>query len=350
MAPTTEQGWGSTTDVRGVVSRLSAARRAVVVTHGKPDGDAVGSTLAVARALALRGAWAEVWFIGPVAPWVGELVGRTPAKAFEAGRPAQGPGSPDDYDTLVCVDTGTWSQLAEFRGWMGAMAARAVLIDHHLHGDPDVAAVRLVDPSCASCTQVLAPVVCGLLGLPGAAELPVEVAEPLYLGLATDTGWFRYSSVTPATMRLAGDLLGAGVDHTRLYRVIEQQDQPARWKLLGRALSSLELHHGGRVAVQTLRLTDFAQTGADRNDTTGFADMVLAIASVQASAVISESDQSTPAAPLCKISLRTKPGPGAIDANMALGTLGGGGHARAAGAKVNATIEETKRRLLEVLK
>lgn len=349
MGPSTRTDWGSTHDARGIASRLSSARRAVVVTHGKPDGDAVGSTLAVARALALRGAWAEVWYTGPAAPWVVELVGKTPRRVFEAGRAAPGPSAADAYDTLVCVDTGTWSQLAEFKEWMPEMADRAVLIDHHLHGDADVASTRLVDTSCASCTQVLAPVICGLLGLASPADLPHDIAEPLYLGLATDTGWFRYSNVTPETMRLAGDLLHAGADHTRLYRIIEQQDQAARWKLLGRALSSLELHHGGRVAVQTLRLSDFAQTGADRNDTTGFADMVLAVASVQASAVISESDQSTPAAPLCKISLRTKPGPDAIDANNLLGALGGGGHARAAGAKVRATIEETRRRLLELM-
>ncbi|MBX3402055.1 MAG: DHH family phosphoesterase [Phycisphaeraceae bacterium] len=349
MGPSTKPDWGSTHDARGIASRLSSARRAVVVTHGKPDGDAVGSTLAIARALALRGAWAEVWYIGPVAPWVLELVGKVPRRVFESGQAATGPGASDAYDTLVCVDTGTWSQLAEFKGWMPALADRAVLIDHHLHGDPDVASTRLVDTTCASCTQVLSPVVCDMLGLASPADLPHEIAEPLYLGLATDTGWFRYSNVTPETMRLAGDLLRAGVDHTRLYRIIEQQDQPARWKLLGRALSSLELFHGGRVAVQALRLSDFAQTGADRNDTTGFADMVLAVASVQASAVISESDQSTPDAPLCKISLRTKPGPDAIDANRVLGGLGGGGHARAAGAKVRASIDETRRRLLELL-
>lgn len=355
MGSTTSEGWGSTTDAQGIASRLSTARRAVIVTHGKPDGDAVGSTLAVARALALRGAWAEVWYIGPVAPWVGELVGKTPARVFEAGRPAQGPGAPDDYDTLVCVDTGTWSQLAEFKGWMPKFSARAVLVDHHLHGEPDVAATRLVETKAASCTQALAPVLCALLGLESASQFPVEIAEPLYLGLATDTGWFRYSNVTRETMVLGGELLAAGVDHTRLYRVIEQQDQPARWKLLGRALTSLEIHSGGRVAVQTLRASDFAECGATRNDTTGFADMVLAIASVQASAVITEGDDNgsgggSPSAPQCKISMRTKPGPAAIDANKLLGALGGGGHARAAGAKVSATIEETKRRLLEILK
>ncbi len=339
--------WASTTDAAGIAARLSVARRAVVVTHGKPDGDAVGSTLAVARALALKGAWAEVWYIGPAARWVEAMVGKTPARVIEPGKPHSEPASGKDFDTIVCVDTGSWSQLAEFKDWMAPLASRAVLVDHHLHGDPDVAAMRLIEKKAASCTQVLAPVLCSLLGRASTAELPLEIAEPLYLGLATDTGWFRYSSVTPETMRLGGDLIAAGVDHTRLYRMIEQQDEPGRWKLLGRSLSSLELHAGGRVAVQTLRNKDFRECGADRNDTTGFADMVLAVASVQASAVIVEGEEPGPA--LSKLSMRTKPGPEAIDANKVMQALGGGGHARAAGAKVKATVEEARRLLLEQL-
>ena len=353
MTVPTGTKWGSTTDASGIAARLSAARRAVIVTHGKPDGDAIGSTLAVARALALKGAWAEVWYIGPTSPWVEPLVAKTPARVFEPANPATGPKL-DDFDTLVCVDTGTWSQLSEFKGWMPAFGSRAVIIDHHLHGDPEVAAMRLVETKAASCTQVLAPVLCKLLGRDNPSELPVEVAEPLYLGLATDTGWFRYSSVTRETMVLGGELLAAGVEHTKLYRVIEQQDQPGRWKLLGRSLSSLEIHGNGRIAVQTLLAKDFTDTGATRNDTTGFADMVLAVASVQASAVIVEGEDNGASAAggatISKISMRTKPGPDAIDANKLLGALGGGGHARAAGAKVKATPDETKRQLLELLK
>jgi len=357
MTVPTGTTWGSSTDAAGIAARLSAARRAVIVTHGKPDGDAVGSTLAVARALALKGAWAEVWYIGPTSPWVEPLVGKTPSRVFEPAKPATGPKL-DDFDTLVCVDTGTWSQLSEFKGWMSAFSDRAVLIDHHLHGDPDVAALRLVEMKAASCTQALAPVLCKLLGSETAADLPLEIAEPLYLGLATDTGWFRHSSVTRETMVLGGDLLAAGVDHTKLYRVIEQQDQPGRWKLLGRSLSSLEIHGNGRFAIQTIRAKDFAETGATRNDTTGFADMVLAVNSVQASAVIVEGEDNgggggagiAAASPVSKISMRTKPGPDAIEANKLLGAQGGGGHARAAGAKVKASADDTKGKLLELLK
>jgi hypothetical protein len=84
--------------------------------------------------------------------------------------------------------------------------------------------------------------------------------------------------------------MATGVNHTRLYEMIEQRDVASRWKLLGRALSSLELHDNGRVALMQLSLRDFADCGADRNDTSGFADMVLHIETVRVAAVVSEAE------------------------------------------------------------
>ena len=188
-----------------------------------------------------------------------------------------------------------------------------------------------------------------IAGVDSPAKLPRNVAEPLYLGIATDTGWFRHSSVTPATLRLTADLLQAGVDHTRLFRVIEQQDQASRWRLLGRALRSLELHDNGRIALLSLTLEDFRDSGADRNDTSGFADMLLTVASVQLSVVFTEQESAPGREALTKLSLRSKPGPDAIDVNALASRLGGGGHARAAGAKINAPIDQARAIFLKAI-
>jgi phosphoesterase RecJ-like protein len=153
-------------------------------------------------------------------------------------------------------------------------------------------------------------------------------------------------------MRLAADLLEAGVDHTRLYAMIEQRDGAPRWKLLGRSLSSLELHDGGRIAIMKLRSADFDDCGADRNDTSGFADMVLSIETVRVSVILTEGELPAGSrdAPVTKVSMRSKPGPHAVDVNNATNALGGGGHARAAGAKMDGVSLETAReRVLAVL-
>lgn len=352
--------WASSADAAQIAQFLRDAGRSgavLITTHAKPDGDAIGSTTALARALIHAGARAEIAVAGPLPRWVPEMTRGLTLHELLPGKPATLVGGPPFRPSAAAyavVDTGSWSQLAEMRPVLEGQAARTVLVDHHLHGDADVGDLRLIDPRCASATQALAPVCCRLCGVdePCAAKLPLPIARALYLGLATDTGWLRYSSVTPATLRLAADLLETGVDHTELYRMIEQQDEPARWRLLGRALGTLSLHTArGRddVAVMTLSSADFAATGATRNDTNGFADMVLTVASVEVSVVLTEQDVPAGEPPLTKLSFRSKPGPHAVDVNAAAQTLGGGGHARAAGGKVKAPLAEAKRQVLAAL-
>jgi phosphoesterase RecJ-like protein len=339
--------WTTNADVEQLASAIRNAGSIAVLTHTKPDGDAIGSTFAVARSAMAAGAEnVEVWLVGPVPRWVKSLSSGLTVREFAPGSAYAAPSSPD---LRVVVDTGSWSQLAESKSVLTGQAAKTVLIDHHLHGDSEVADRRYIQTSCASCTQVLAPLCVALTGSGSAARLPQAIAEMLYLGLATDTGWFRYSNVTPATMRLAADLMEAGVDHTRLYRLIEQQDVPARWKLLGRALNTLEVSVDGRVATVSLTDQDFVETGGDRNDTGGFADMLLTIASVQVSGVLIANPKKPGETELTKISLRSKPGDQAVDVNAVANRIGGGGHARAAGAKINAGIDEAKRILLKEL-
>ena len=268
--------WATNATFDQFAADLRRARTVVVTTHAKPDGDAAGSTLAMARALKHAGVAAEIWYAGPLPRWVPDLCASTPFRTFAPGQPMQvadgRPAPALDADLCVIVDTGSWTQLAEMRPWLEPRADRNINLDHHLHGDGAAAARRIIDSTCASCTQVIAPLCVKLCAVPSAAKLPLDVAEPLYLGLATDTGWFRYSSVTPATLRLAADLIEAGVDHTKLYGMIEQQDVASRWRLLGRALNTLELHSvrtPDDAATMSLTLADFDATGADRNDTAG---------------------------------------------------------------------------------
>lgn len=350
--------WQGNSDTAAVAARLKAAGSVLVLTHAKPDGDAAGSTLALARTLVRCGITTQIAYVGPIPPWLDEVAGphSPPARRyFQPMKPAEpadgGAWTGRDARTIAIVDTGSWQQVAEMRPVLEGRAGDAIIIDHHAHGDEDVAGTRLVRTECASCTEVLAPICRTLLGVGSVAELPLDIATPLYLGLATDTGWFRFSSVTPATLRLAADLREAGVNHTDLYRIIEQQDHVSRWKLLGRALGSIRLHDlgspGGKLSVMRLTLRDFDECGADRNDTGGFADMVLAVKQIVASAVLTEGDAGPGAPPLTKVSLRSKPVPDALDVGTLTQRLGGGGHFHAAGAKLRVGLDEAERMLLE---
>lgn len=350
-SPAASSGWRSSLDIAGAAKFLRSARTAVLLTHAKPDGDAAGSTLAMARTLAEVGVKPTIYYISPAPRWLPTIAGSTPHVILDASAKRNQPSlAAADPDIVVITDTGSWPQLDEVRPFVEKHRDRTLVIDHHLHGDADVSRHKLLGLGEASTTLVLAPLCAELLGCQPRA-FPTTIAEPIYLGLATDTQWFKLSNVSPKALHLAGDLLDAGVNHTRLYELIEQQDVASRWKLLGRALSSLELHNNERVALMRLTLRDFTDCGADRNDTSGFADMVLHIASVQVVCVLTEADLTPGDPPTTKVSMRSKPGANPIDVNQITMSLGGGGHARAAGAKmVGASIDAARDRVLAALR
>lgn len=338
--------WASNASPSQVAAALRKAPRTLVFTHMKPDGDAAGSTLAVVRALNLMpGHRAEAVFGGPAPAWLPILTGDTPVRSWERD------GAPEyEPDAIVVIDTGSWTQLEIFRSYLAPRAARTIVIDHHRRGDAEVGALRWIDAEAAAVCQLAAGLCCLLLGVMPDG-LPVEVASAAYLGLGTDTGWFRHSNVNSGVMNLAADLLDAGVNANELYQTVEQQDSLSRLHLMARALASLELCGGGRIGIMSLTRGDFAATGARSSETGGLIDLPQTIASVKVAALLTETDPAEYGLPagtaVTKVSLRSKTDE--IDVDQVCRTLGGGGHKRAAGAKVNATLAETRAKLLAAL-
>lgn len=348
-------GYTTTMSAAGVAETIGAARRVVVTTHAKPDGDAVGSVLACVRLVQRLGGGreAEGWFAGPFPSWLGTVAGATPIRKL--GESTASVGRPwDDADLVLVVDTGSWSQVEPVKAWLSARVDRTLIIDHHLHGSPDLAERRLIETGAASCTQVIAGVVDAALGLGGGGgrgggAMPADIAEALYLGLATDTGWFRFSNTGAATLRAAARMLEAGVDAPRLYEMIEQQQAAARPRLLGAALSSLRWYGGGRVGVMSLTQRDVQAAGGQSEDVGGFAEPALSVQGAQVVVTLTEMTKPGEAKPLTKASLRSKPGPGAVDVAAVSATLGGGGHARAAGIKLAMEIGAAQAAVLRAL-
>jgi bifunctional oligoribonuclease and PAP phosphatase NrnA len=356
MSTEAAMAWQSTTTLPELAAWVASRKRVVILTHVKPDGDAVGSSLAVARAINLATRTgvehippaATPWYWGPLPDWFAEIVSPTQHRAIdEANRADDDPR--EEPDGVLILDTGSWTQLHEVREWLLKRTQIAAVLDHHRQGDPDVAPRRLIIPEAAAACEPAAELCRLLLSLQSVSELPPEVASPLYMGLATDTGWFRHSNVTPSAMRLAAALLDAGADHAGLYECLEQRDRVSRLRLMGRALASLELHQNNTVALMTLRQQDFHDSHATPNDSGGFADLALKAATVQVAAVITEAWVNT-AGNITKISLRSKEGPRAVDVNEVARKLGGGGHIRASGAKLSVGLAEARQKVLEALR
>ena len=349
--PTTapETDWSSTQTTADVARTLRSASRVLVLTHARPDGDALGASLALVRSLGRVNVAAMPAYVPSMPRWSRQVIADTPHVLLEAGASETLAGLPEP-DAIVVVDTGAWMQLDEVKGYLVSRTGKIVVIDHHLSGSANLSAARLLDTRAAAVAEVVAPVCVALLGVGTPERLPRDVAEPLYLGLATDTGWFKYSNTRPETLHLAAQLMKAGVDHSRLYEWVEQQDRPSRLALQARALASLEYFDNQSIAVMSLSRADFEASHADTEDAGGFAADALRVAEIQVCAVLTEMAGRDPGAPVTKISLRSKPGEGALDVAALCQKLGGGGHARAAGVKIAAPLAEAKARIVAAIR
>ncbi|MEE2680797.1 MAG: DHH family phosphoesterase [Planctomycetota bacterium] len=324
------------TTVEAIADRLRSARSVLITSHEKPDGDAIGSCAALARALRALGVEVEVWLLGAVTPNLAALAeDLAPRHA-----PPDQPGG--DHDLCVVVDTGAWSQLGPLREYLATRRDSVIGIDHHRRGD-DIAAMRFVDPTAASCTQVLVPLI-DALGVPltaGGNEAGwFTIAEAILLGLATDTGWFRFESFDAPGFTLGARLMEAGADKNRLIRQVEECDRPQRIHMAGRALSAARFFHQDQAVVMTLSLEDFAAVGARPEELSGIVNQPMSVGGVEVSVLLTQSEPGR-----VKGSFRSKPPlvPGSsrfVDVNQVAARFGGGGHVHAAGARFEGTLDE----------
>lgn len=330
-------------DLPSVAALLLEAPRLVITTHAKPDGDALGSVVALGEALRAAGKAVQSWLIPPVSANLRTVRGAQNTINFDDKLRLA------DDDLLVILDTGAYSQLGPMRRLIEAHLARALIVDHHLSGDVE-AQYRYIDGTAAACSEIVAEIIDDLSARTSRDLFDPVVCDALFVGVASDTGWFRFSNTRPQTHELAARLLRKGVNHADLYARLEQTERHEKLFLLSRALQSIELLADGRVAVMVLRASDFAQTGALLEETERLIDFPQAVASVQLVILVTEppvsggegrnrrAEDKIPGA--IRLSFRSKPGPDAVNVADLAQRFGGGGHARAAGAKVAAPLEQ----------
>ena len=335
--------YSTTTTARHIADRFVNAKRVLITSHDKPDGDAIGSALALARALRQRGRVVDIWLSGAFDPVLqcllaNEQPGRAPEK-LPSG----------DYDAVAVLDTGSWGQLEHMGPWLRERREKIMGVDHHRSGDTDFAD-RIVDTRCASCTQALVPIIDALgvkFDMPGTGGSG-SIAEALFAGLATDTGWFRFSSADAAVFTLASRLLSAGVEKDRLYRQLEENSRPPRLGLLGRALSNIRWLANNRAAMMQLMPDDFATASGSPEDLAGVVNAPMQVGSTECSVLLSQTEVG-----IVKLSFRSKPalhaGGGFVDVNRMAGEFGGGGHVHAAGARVKGEMSVVAQQVAKVI-
>jgi bifunctional oligoribonuclease and PAP phosphatase NrnA len=315
------------TPLESLVQSLQSARRVLLSTHVRPDGDALGTTAAVQLALRQRGIDSEIL-----------LLSKLPTKyAFLFRELGIVYRSTDDgpvdaawlqtFDRLFVMDTGTWSQLPGLDEICKTWKVETVVMDHHSTQEP-WGQVRWVDTKASAAGEMA----CELISKLG-AKVDASIATALFVAIASDTGWFAFSNTSPLTMRRCADLMDVGVDTDRIYQLLFQNERPERLLLQQCAMKSLEFLAGGRVTRMVVRKSDFEKTGANVPDTENLVNIPLQVASVQVSVLINEDLAGGPV----RVSFRSK---GQLDVARFAEQFGGGGHVRASGAKFNLPVDE----------
>jgi len=320
---------------RQAVDLVGKASRILVTTHTKPDGDACGAVAAMTEVLNGLGKEVCPLFLSSVPAWYQFLV---PDRAVVLGRQVnerdlmQGRLGP--FDLVVLADVNSATQLPGFEPYLKTARPTVLVIDHHVTSD-GLGAVELVDPTAAATGLV----VFDLLRFAGWPITP-QIAEALFVAVATDTGWFQFGNADSRVYRQCADLIDAGARPAALYGRLYQNFPYSRFRLMLAMLNSLELHFDGRFALQYIRRADFEQSGATYEDTENLINECHRIGRVAASALLVEMEDGR-----IRCSLRSRgstgmPQGGAIDVSRIAERFGGGGHKMAAGALLTGPIEQ----------
>ena len=303
-----------------VLSAILEGDRFVLVTHENPDGDALGSLVAMQGVMRALGK-DSVMFIGR-----DEFPLPYEYAFFEFdGLISEIPGDVTQR-TFVFLDCGNFDRNAVEIG-----DAPILNLDHH-HDNTQFGTINHVVPE-ASCT---AEIVWDLLRALDVA-LTQEIAEALYVGLVTDTGRFMYENTGPAAHIMAADLIEAGVDVHEIYRRLYEGVPGAKLALLTRALSGVRRFDDGRLTIARLTRADFAETGAEESYTEGIIDHLRAVQGTKVAALAREltCDDKRGAS---KVSLRATDA--AVDVSLIARAQSGGGHRQAAGFATEMTPVE----------
>jgi bifunctional oligoribonuclease and PAP phosphatase NrnA len=289
-----------------VCVELGRHQRFLLTSHARPDGDAIGSQLALAYALRALGKHVDLVNRDPVPepyrqfPGTGDI---TIAERVEG-----------DYDALVVLECSDLSR----PGVAGLDRFRTVNIDHHL-GNTGYGAVNWVDESAAACAELVVDIV-DALGVP----LSVEIATHAYVAILTDTGSFRHSHISARTFDICRRVAGAGVDPAAVARQVFDPGSLGRLRLMGALLAGMRLEAADRLAVLTLDDALVAATGASLDDTEGMINLPLSAGVVEAVVMFKPNGTGEP----MRVSLRSK---GRVDVRSVATRHGGGGHVNAAG-------------------
>ncbi|SMD32455.1 phosphoesterase RecJ domain-containing protein [Reichenbachiella faecimaris] len=321
-----------------IAAEIRSASQIVITSHKSPDGDSIGSSLGLLRFIEKLGSSAVVCH-PDAAPDSLEWVGLDPILLM-SDQPGQVTKAFEQADLIFCLDyNGTDRIGPDMQTLLEAATCKKVMIDHHLHPQ-DFATLMMSDTSSSSTAQLITELV---IESGHEALLDAHIGAPLYLGILTDTGSFRFPAVQPRTHELVAILLAAGVQHHLIHEALNDNNTESRLRLQGYAMSEkLEILEDYHVAIISLTKEELAKYNYQKGDTDSLANLALSIKGMKVAIMLAEREG------MVKMSFRSKGEENPVN-TLAADHFNGGGHANAAGGMSKESVKETVDKIKEVI-
>ncbi len=316
-------------DWASLLAVLNASERVALTSHVRPDCDALGSELGMLGIL--EAIDKQVRIVNAQATpanlrWI------DPGQRIESLGGGVRPADLADRDLLIVLDTSAWAQLGAMGEVLKAHRDRVLVIDHHVSED-DLGDRWFKDTSAEATARIVYEI-----GLRLRVRLTPEIATPLYAGLSTDTGGFRFPSTSGETFRVAARLVDAGASPPAIYKELFEQDSLARLHLVGRTLAGAVTSRDGAVITSTVRQADIREVHAQPSDTEDLINLTLAVKGTELAAILIEQPDGR-----IKVSFRSR---GPVDCNALAARFGGGGHKAAAGTIIEGPLDAARERIV----
>jgi bifunctional oligoribonuclease and PAP phosphatase NrnA len=312
------------TEIAEIRDAIRARRRFLISSHARPDGDSIGSQLAMAYALEALGKEVRLVNADPAPDHYKEFPG---VDRIEIGRSVER----SDADAVIVMESGDLTRT----GVSGLEGRFTINIDHH-QGNTNYGSLNWVDESAAACGEMVFDLI-EALGVP----LTFEIATHVYLAILTDTGSFHYSNITPKTFDISRRTVEAGVNPAAMARRVFDQNSFGKLKLIGALLAEMDLLDGGRLAAMYLNDDIMNATGTTYNDTEGLINLPLTAREIHAVVFFKLGADGD-----IHVSMRSKYD---VDVRSVAARHGGGGHKNAAGFKVKGPLAAVRDGILKEL-
>ena len=307
-----------------ILEEINKANSIVILTHENPDGDAIGTGLALYNALKDYGKDPDI--IIPEYPKIFQFL--------PGAEDIKKESDVDRYDLAISVDCATMKRLSGFSDYF-ENAKSKIVIDHHgtntMYGD-----INFVNPDAPACAQIMLGIFAHLN-----IEVSKEIGTCILTGIITDTGGFKYPGVTAETFEFVAWLLNKGVNVSEIYKKVLQIKTRANFELTRIASDRIEFFENGKIAYTYITQEDEEKVNAESGDHEGIVEIGREVEGVEVSIFVRQTDEG------CKVSMRSNDHVNVSDVCL---VFGGGGHPRAAGAKIQGTVEQVKEKLLYQVK